>query len=279
MYVVRADGEKLYAKSGSLPGAQLPAMLALTLSQSGRTFNDAEMLLLSQAVTQAKRAAEANDYPAVALGLAELKRLGTLGQLSSFSQLAQEADALVADLVATQQTAINAAQQQTASVDSALQGLLSLVAYEDAFRQFPSLRKSVGEALKAVRQDAKLKDLLPLAESLQRARRYAASDSASSRRRAVQVYEQILRREPPQAWRETARKELAELSPSSPLLQPNSLEPSEGFRTWTDASGKFTIFAKLRGVQDGKVALQKQDGELVVLPLEKLSEADQKLLK
>jgi len=45
-------------------------------------------------------------------------------------------------------------------------------------------------------------------------------------------------------------------------------------RTWTDASGAFTVQAKLLGVDDGKVRLEKADGTAATVPLQNLSEAD-----
>ena len=48
------------------------------------------------------------------------------------------------------------------------------------------------------------------------------------------------------------------------------------WRTWTDASGKHKIKAKYSGMISGKVKLVKEDGSAVWIPLEKLSDEDQK---
>ena len=55
-------------------------------------------------------------------------------------------------------------------------------------------------------------------------------------------------------------------------------EAKEEPRTWKDASGKFEIVATLLNEQNGKVQLEKEDGRVVSVPIEKLSEADQKYL-
>ena len=47
-------------------------------------------------------------------------------------------------------------------------------------------------------------------------------------------------------------------------------------RTWRDNTGKFTIEAEFVDVADGKVRLQKADGSLIAVPLERLSEADRR---
>jgi len=48
-------------------------------------------------------------------------------------------------------------------------------------------------------------------------------------------------------------------------------------RTWSDATGKFTIKAKFVSLNDGKVTLEQEDGSKVEIELTKLSAADQKL--
>jgi hypothetical protein len=50
-------------------------------------------------------------------------------------------------------------------------------------------------------------------------------------------------------------------------------------RKWTDTTGKFNVEAEFVEVQNGKVRLKKPDGKIVVVPLEKLSAADQAFVK
>jgi thiol-disulfide isomerase/thioredoxin len=50
-------------------------------------------------------------------------------------------------------------------------------------------------------------------------------------------------------------------------------------RTWTDATGKFSVSAELVGVQDGMATLHSTDGKELKVPLEKLSDADRKFIE
>lgn len=50
-------------------------------------------------------------------------------------------------------------------------------------------------------------------------------------------------------------------------------------REWVDATGKFKIQAKMLSQADGKVELEKSDGLVVTLPIDKLSVKDQTFLK
>jgi hypothetical protein len=50
-------------------------------------------------------------------------------------------------------------------------------------------------------------------------------------------------------------------------------------RTWTDASGKFQVTAKFRGMVNKIVKLEREDGSVISLPLEKLSDDDQECIR
>jgi S1-C subfamily serine protease len=50
-------------------------------------------------------------------------------------------------------------------------------------------------------------------------------------------------------------------------------------RFWTDSSGEHRIEAVCHGVESGKVKLEKADGKFVAMPLERLSEIDQKFVR
>jgi hypothetical protein len=50
-------------------------------------------------------------------------------------------------------------------------------------------------------------------------------------------------------------------------------------RTWTDATGSFTVEAVFVDLSDGKVRLKKTDGRVITVELEKLSSADQQVVR
>jgi WD40 repeat protein/mono/diheme cytochrome c family protein len=50
-------------------------------------------------------------------------------------------------------------------------------------------------------------------------------------------------------------------------------------REWSDATGKFRVEAELVAVRNGKVILEKPDGSVISVPLDKLSATDQEFLK
>jgi hypothetical protein len=58
------------------------------------------------------------------------------------------------------------------------------------------------------------------------------------------------------------------------LTQPRSLAAE--FRTWSDASGQFSVKAKFVSADGAKVTLQQEDGSTLEIELAKLSDADRK---
>jgi hypothetical protein len=49
-------------------------------------------------------------------------------------------------------------------------------------------------------------------------------------------------------------------------------------RTWTDTTGSFHVEAKFRGVKDGKVKLERANGQVLNVPMAKLSDDDKKFI-
>lgn len=50
-------------------------------------------------------------------------------------------------------------------------------------------------------------------------------------------------------------------------------------RTWSDASGKFSVTARLKSVRSGSAKLVKEDGSEISVPIDRLSEDDQAYIK
>ncbi len=68
---------------------------------------------------------------------------------------------------------------------------------------------------------------------------------------------------------------------ASPAVPQRRYKPRAKFRTWTDITGKHKVQAELVAVaqEDGTVQLRKPNGNVVTVPLEKLSQEDQAFLK
>jgi hypothetical protein len=89
------------------------------------------------------------------------------------------------------------------------------------------------------------------------------------------AFELIFMTEEAGQWR-VSRYEFVEPVADAEHKKDAALAPK--FRTWTDASGKHTMRAKLKSAAAGNVNLEKEDGTMVVVPIDRLSEEDQKYL-
>jgi hypothetical protein len=286
IYVIRADGEKLYGKSGALPGAKLPQMMLAAAQSAGRSFNDAEFALLATQVDAAKKALEANDKATVVRSLGRLKKLGRLGEIStnSYSIVAKEADELAKKVIDSGAAEIEEAKARLAEPSTAFEGLLVLLEAKRTYSQLPQLQTTVTTALRDAEKDPGLATLVSQAEGLDRARSLATQKAGSSKKRAVTAYEQLITRYPGTAAAGRALEELAELDPDSKVLaganreHPTS-QTTPDYRMWTDSSGAHRVEAKLVQIKQGWVQLEKRDGRKISLRITQLSEADQEFIR
>ncbi len=288
LFVIRADGEKLYAKSGALPGDQLPQMLMATLQQSGRVFSDAEVAVLDSSVTKAEQALADQQYLAAARALAPVSEVGTPGQMESFSDLALRANQIADKLIEQARAKMAQAKTQFETSETAFEGVLALVEIEDAFAEFPQLKSEITSTIREIKQDKQLRREFKPAEALIRARGYARSENEKTRKRAEPAYKLILSRYADSAASTIARTELAAINPdalaettvesqSSDAADQKTAEPI--IREWTDRSGKYTIIAKFLEFKSGKVRLEKEDGSILSIPIGRLSQADRQYVE
>ncbi|MEM9364735.1 MAG: SHD1 domain-containing protein [Planctomycetota bacterium] len=78
-------------------------------------------------------------------------------------------------------------------------------------------------------------------------------------------------------------------APATGMAKPDDTAPADNpfalpsderpLRTWSDATGKFQIEARLLREQEGQVWLERADARTIVVPIAKLSEADQAYLE
>jgi len=68
------------------------------------------------------------------------------------------------------------------------------------------------------------------------------------------------------------------LWPSLKAENPVDRQPRE-VRTWTDATGKFSVRARLVSVMSGRAKLTREDGSEIAVEIAKLSEADQRYIR
>lgn len=282
VFVVRADGEQLYGKSGSLPGPALPMMIEQTLAQAGTIYNDGQLATLATAVEKAKEAVAAEDYAAAVPYLAGLTKLGTLGSLGSYAQPALEADALVAEMVEQARTKLAPIQQQLASESSRLDGALALMELRRVYLQLPAAREDIQSALDAAKANPELRDTLAVAQQLDEARGWIGKPNGQ--RRATAILTRVLREHAETPAAELAARWLLENYPDQvggeEGMGTGSPPVPDGLPTWTSDTGH-SLQAALVGygfdeaTKTAYVVLKPAEGDSIQVGFDRLDAKSQ----
>jgi hypothetical protein len=275
VYVVRADGEKLFSHSGMMELPEIREMLSAQAGKAGKNLTPKEKALLQKALDGAKRAQKSGDLAEAVRSLLPLKRLGPLGELPCYTSQGSEANKLVADLIEEGKKAFKEVEEGLADGAPTLEAVLAYVKARRTFAALPALKVEVGAAARKYDHRRDLADLLHQAEALDRAQ--VAAASGRDPKKAADAFRKIAATYPDTDTAKLAAAELKKLAGDDAEAGDDDA-PKAGHRTWTDTAGH-TLKARCRGVADGKVALESGDGRVVKVPLEKLSDADRKFLK
>ncbi len=284
LYVIRADGEKLYASVGSLSGDKLPQMMQATLQQAGRPFSDADVALLKNAVSGAKSMLDQGNHLGAAAALFAVTKFGSPDDLGSFAEPAITAGQLYQQLLSAIEAQVEDAETKlsvTTEDTDPLDDVIAIYEAEASYKLFPKLKSKASTLTRNLKKQSDYAETLSQADSLVKARLMASSANPRLRSRAPAAYTSVIRRFPGTRVDEMARAELAEIQPEAKILQTKSEtpEPTAAFRKWTARNGNFSVTAKYLQQAAGKVQLQKQDGKKIVVDISMLSDEDQAYLK
>jgi hypothetical protein len=274
LYVIRADGEMLYGKSGSKQGAELPRFLTEQLSGAGRIFSDLQLQTIKSAVAESTKALDEGDVATAVKRMGALKKLGTPGKLGSYASAALEADALHAKLVEQARAALKSAQEKLSAGDP-FAGVLGIVSANRIYGLLQDLRSELVSAQRDLAKNAQLKELMPQAEALDKALALAEQKGTSPRKQAVTALSQVIARFPESPAAEMAQAKLADLGAEPVAAAANA---QVALRTWTDATGKFNVVAEFVSLEGNNVQLKRKDGTILSVPLDKLSAKDREFL-
>ena len=278
VYVVRADGEKLYSHSGMLRSDELREMLLSEVAKAGRSLSERETALLKKALEEAKRAQKKGDLGDEVKALLPLKKLGPLGNINSFTGPGAEANQLVNQLTEEGKTMLKEVDEKFSGGKPTLDAALTYMKAKHAFALLPTLKAELAATGRKYDRRPGFTDILAQADALDRAQVAAASPKTS--KKAIDAFKKIIATYPDTEAAGRAAEELKKLS-SDGAGETAADDPvsKPAYRTWKDTTGQFTIKARYVGVNDEKLSLETEDGRKVQVPLTKLSEADRKFLK
>ncbi len=277
VFVVRADGQQLYGKSGPLPGLELLQMINQVLSQSGTIYSDQQLNTLQASLTRAKQASEEDDVQQAVREMSKLGKIGIPGKLGSFSEVAIEVDRLAEKLAEQGRTALAAAKAQLENEETLFDGALALAETRRTYVTLPALKDELLTELNRMRADDQLRGTLKLAEQLDEACDLARKPAGQ--RRALIALRRVISQNPNTRAATIAAECIREHFPDE------SPEASIGdFHKWVSTTGS-TITAALIGYRHDEttketfVHLRTQEGKKMEVPFAQLSAASQELAK
>lgn len=279
VFVVRADGQQLYGKSGSLPGPELPLMIEQVLGQAGTIYSEQQLQTIKSSVDKATETLAAGDTASAVRELSKISKIGVLGSLGSYSRVAQDADGFAKKLVEQGRAALTAANDTLGQEATRFEGALALAETKRIYSALPPLKNEIVAAANAVRTNPEVRDTLKLAEQLDEARDLLKNPAG--KRRAATALSRIIADKPG-----TPAAKLAAEWMQAQGLAAVGAKPAKSIRTWASDSGTTVEAALVDFGYDEPTArkgpyviLEKADGQRVKVPFSRLTAESQQQAK
>ena len=164
IFVIRADGETMFAKATSLRGDSLFELLEASARHGGRILNEREIALLEKVRQKMVDLTEKGDIPGAVSQLKQIRKLGTPGEFASYAEPAIKLEQLVVELTTKGRESlkpINELLEQDDQTDEAelVAGLNNYLAMTDRYRGLKTLRDEFSHINKTISRDKNLRAL------------------------------------------------------------------------------------------------------------------------
>lgn len=164
IYVIRADGEQLYGKSGAIHGEELPKFMKEHLKTAGRVFPVANAKKLQTLVDKAKESYEQGDMVATVKTLKPLMKVGKLGELGSHAKPALEADEFVTTLLEECRKDMKEASERLSEDSEDVEAAVKLAFISRVY--MPLIKSEIVGVMQKHRRDSETKELIKEAEAI-----------------------------------------------------------------------------------------------------------------
>ena len=209
LFIVRADGETLYGRSGSLRGPDLPNMLIAALQNSGRILSAREAQSLVEAADKFTQEKNKGNYESAIKAISRVRKIGEPGQIQSYSEPALRVNRLVietADEVRNQLKKL-ANQIETDHADIKLKAMLGYLKLREDFGAL----KMVKPDLAAFQKKYTLKDNKQLAREAKIIESANQANTKSKKTRAIATLTELIGETEIEPVRKEAEKKLSAL--------------------------------------------------------------------
>ena len=186
VYVVRADGETLFARSGSLTNEQLKLLLSAALNNAGLVLGQKDVQTLTAVTNQFRDFRTTGDPKSALKSLKQAKRyLGKSGQVASYAKPAMELNQEIQLLVETandsiSQTASEVEQAKDQTEAEQIRAIQKYLGVKDQYSDLRSSKSDLSKIQSSIRENDQMKSLYDSVKLLELASS-AKSDSQKSR--------------------------------------------------------------------------------------------------
>ena len=215
VYIVRADGQTMYAKSGSLNTEELAQLLGTCLENSGRIFSKREvdlMLTVDEAVVQLR---EQGETVKAIRKLSELKKLGINANTATYAKPVSALVTHVEELTELGRKDLAKVRELLTDDATEQQQIDALTAFAEARSTFSKLPTLKSDFTKINRQLTRDKELRALSKDLKTIKRYQSAKSKSAIERGIAALTKIVEARKEGALADQAKELLAKLKSSS----------------------------------------------------------------
>lgn len=143
VFVIRADGEMLCGKSGSLPGNELYQLLDSSLNNAGLQLTNQQLASVQQTVNKAKLSIEAEKPMLAVKELMRLSKLGSPGMIPSHADAVTEANSLVVELSEKATAILKEATTKIEDQEARFEGLMLATECSETYGRLPLINKNV----------------------------------------------------------------------------------------------------------------------------------------
>ena len=201
VYIIRADGKKIFAERGALQGDRLPFVLRGSLQNAGGILNEVQSRSVIKAVATAKQSLANSDAYSAVQAIRPLTKLGTLGNLQSYAKPIQDANAIVDDILMQAELDLKEIEANLLSAETAVKGTAGLFAAMRTYSIFPTLKRQCGVLHRSVSGKDELFVALAQGKAIDKA--MAMSTLSGGKNKAVVELERLM-----ELYREEATRRL-----------------------------------------------------------------------
>ncbi|MBT4692499.1 MAG: hypothetical protein HOB73_04070 [Planctomycetaceae bacterium] len=169
VYVIRADGEKIFAERSSLSGDKLPFVLRRSLQNAGGILSDVQAQSVIKAVAVAKQSLGNGDVYSAVRAMRPLAKLGTLGNLQSYAKPILDANAVVGDILKQADTDRKEIESNLLSPETAVRGTAGLFSAMRTYSIFPTVKRQFGVVHRSASGNDELLDAMAHGKAIDKA--------------------------------------------------------------------------------------------------------------